>query len=280
MLKQKKHRITDPEEFLEYVGAYVSYITADSSFANGKYADKYMRLLFVHSGRAIVDIDGTAYPMGSDAVVCLKEGQKAMLTNMADEPLRACIVAFTKKLPIFTDEFINIVYADSKPLHIPSLYIEQMKRCIHGFICEINSQAPYFDLLIQNGGQVLLADIYRIRTNFLIEENVHSSTQRMKLFLELLSRTYYDKYDLAKAAKITFLCPRQFSNVCKQITGMSFINYLNMLRVDKAKEMIRDTQFPIIKIAMLVGFENLSSFYRAFKKVYNQSPLDFRTDIV
>jgi len=182
-----------------------------------------------------------------------------------DEPLKAYIVAFTRKVPILTDEFIKVVYADAKPLHIPSLYLEQMKRCIYGFISEFNTQAPFFDLVIQNGCQVLLVDIYRIRTDYLIEEENVNSTERMQL-----------KYDLAKAAKITFLCPRQFTNICKQVTGMSFINYLNRVRVEKAKELIRDTQMPITQIALIVGFENLSSFYRVFKKVYDRSPLDFR----
>ncbi|MFI4910397.1 MAG: helix-turn-helix domain-containing protein [Sedimentisphaeraceae bacterium JB056] len=276
MLRQEKNRITDPEEFLEHTGVYVSYITGESSFANGKFAEKYMRLLFIHSGSAAVDIDGSIYPMGYDSVVCLKEGQKVKLTNMSEEPLKACIVAFTSKLPILTDDFVKVVYADSKPLHIPSLYLEQMKRCVYGFISEINTQAPFFELLIQNGGQVLLVDIYRIRTEYLVEDDDTSSVERMKSFLELISRTYYDKYDLAKAAKITFLCPRQFTNICKQVTGMSFINYLNKVRVEKAKDLIKDTQLPITQIALIVGFENLSSFYRAFNKVLGVSPLKLR----
>jgi AraC-like DNA-binding protein len=276
LLRQKKSRIIDPLEFLERAGVYVNYIASDSSFANGKYAEKYMRLLFIYSGKAAVDVDGSIYPIGSDSVVCLREGQKVWLTNMSDEPLKAYIVAFTRKVPILTDEFIKVVFADAKPLHIPSLYLEQMKRCIYGFISEFNTQAPFFDLVIQNGCQVLLVDIYRIRTDYLIEEENVNSTERMQLFLDLINRTYYDKYDLAKAAKITFLCPRQFTNICKQVTGMSFINYLNRVRVEKAKELIRDTQMPITQIALIVGFENLSSFYRAFKKVYDRSPLDFR----
>jgi transcriptional regulator GlxA family with amidase domain len=154
-----------------------------------------------------------------------------------------------------------------------------MKRCVHGFISEFNTQAPHFDLVIQNGGQVLLIDIYRIRTDFLIEEENFNSVERVEAFLELINRTYYDKYDLAKAAQSTFLCPRQFTNICKKITGMSFINYLNKVRVDKAKELIRDTQLPVTQIAMIVGFENLSSFYRGFKKVHDRSPLEFRSKV-
>ncbi len=277
MLKQAKNKITDPEQFIEYAGAYVSYVSNDSAFACGRYADKYMRLLFINSGKAAVNVDGNVYPMSSDSVICLKKGQKVHISKASDEPMTASIVAFTRsRMPILTDEFIDVIYEDSKPLHIPSLYLEQMKRCVHGFMCETANQPPYFELLMQNGVQVLLVDIYRMRTDYLTEDDSLTSEERVSAFLELINRTYYDSYDLVKAAKTTFLCPRQFSNICKKITGLSFINYVNKVRVEKAKELIRDTHMSITQIALMVGFENLSSFYRAFKKIYNTPPLNFR----
>jgi AraC family L-rhamnose operon regulatory protein RhaS len=69
---------------------------------------------------------------------------------------------------------------------------------------------------------------------------------------------------------------RHFSTLLNEITGKTFVNYLNDVRVESAKELVEDTDMSISSIAFHTGFEELSSFYRAFKKRYKVPPLQFR----
>ncbi|WP_422105919.1 helix-turn-helix domain-containing protein [Winogradskyella sp.] len=62
---------------------------------------------------------------------------------------------------------------------------------------------------------------------------------------------------------------------------MSFRDYINKLRLEEAKKLLRDTNYnnyTITAIALECGFSSKSAFYRAFKKQYNTTPSEFRKE--
>lgn len=76
---------------------------------------------------------------------------------------------------------------------------------------------------------------------------------------------------------------RQFSyslssikRIFKEETGMGMIGYLNRLRLEEAKALLRDTTLSIGEIAMRVGYANTYYFSNAFKKKWGESPSKFR----
>lgn len=56
------------------------------------------------------------------------------------------------------------------------------------------------------------------------------------------------------------------STAFKKYTGYKTINYINKLRVEKAKEIIQQENISFVEVASLVGVENIYYFYRVFKK--------------
>jgi len=66
--------------------------------------------------------------------------------------------------------------------------------------------------------------------------------------------------------------------VFKEQYSMSINEYRNEKRVECAAEMLAKTQAPIVDIAYASGFESLSSFYRIFGKIMDNSPAAYRKD--
>ncbi|MBD3948590.1 helix-turn-helix domain-containing protein [Tuanshanicoccus lijuaniae] len=66
------------------------------------------------------------------------------------------------------------------------------------------------------------------------------------------------------------------STYLKQNTGHSFIKLVHMQRVKVACEYLTYTQSPIEQIALKVGYENPSYFYKIFKKILGVSPAGYR----
>lgn len=62
----------------------------------------------------------------------------------------------------------------------------------------------------------------------------------------------------------------------KEIMGITIFSYIHMARIKKAKEILLETQSSIEEIAYYCGFENLSYFYRTFKKYTGVSPANYR----
>lgn len=67
-----------------------------------------------------------------------------------------------------------------------------------------------------------------------------------------------------------------FSKIFRESTGVSPYDYLLSVRLEKAKEMLHKTDFPISQIAYQTGFNSDANFIYFFKKQTGISPLKFR----
>jgi len=58
--------------------------------------------------------------------------------------------------------------------------------------------------------------------------------------------------------------------------GISFVEYLNSVRINAAYKLLLETDMRIIDIANASGFGNVKSFYLMFKKQFQLSPQQYR----
>jgi AraC-like DNA-binding protein len=65
----------------------------------------------------------------------------------------------------------------------------------------------------------------------------------------------------------------------KQLFGISIDDYRILLRMEKAKELLEQTEKSIKEISTLVGYKSMGSFSTMFKKVYSKSPTEWRNAI-
>ncbi len=81
---------------------------------------------------------------------------------------------------------------------------------------------------------------------------------------------------LPEIAEHTNLSVTHFSRLFKEFTGMSFITYLNTIRIGKAERLLCTTDKSVTEIAYSVGFSSSAYFDRVFKKHYKLSPAKYR----
>lgn len=72
------------------------------------------------------------------------------------------------------------------------------------------------------------------------------------------------------------LSPNYFGKLFQAHTGCSFGDYVNNLRIERARALLSDTDEKIIEIAYSVGFENLRTFNRVFRKKMKMTPQEYR----
>lgn len=58
--------------------------------------------------------------------------------------------------------------------------------------------------------------------------------------------------------------------------GVSFSNYLNKIRIEQSKLLLKNTDSSIVEIAMEVGFEDQSYFSKVFKNLTKMTPKQYR----
>ena len=143
---------------------------------------------------------------------------------------------------------------------------------------EYLSQSPGSEVIVNKLTEIVLIELVRINfgregqepfllalddkviskaLNYLHDEPGHSWT------IELLA----ERVALSRAA---------FARKFKQLVGLGMFQYLTELRIQKAKEMLRETTLSVDEIAGRVGYESDLSFIKVFKKHIGKTPRQFR----
>ncbi len=86
-------------------------------------------------------------------------------------------------------------------------------------------------------------------------------------------------WTLEQLASLGYLSPSRFSSLFVRIVGMSPVDYLIRLRLDRACHMLENTDEKIVNIAMECGFRTLSNFNRLFKRHIGTEPRKFRSRV-
>jgi len=99
--------------------------------------------------------------------------------------------------------------------------------------------------------------------------------------LVLKAREYIDKHkteelSLADAAKASGASVFHFCKVFHKATGVTFTDYVARVRVEDARTRLLNPNLRVSEIAYDVGFQSLTQFNRTFKRVFGQSPSEFR----
>ncbi len=79
-----------------------------------------------------------------------------------------------------------------------------------------------------------------------------------------------------KLFTIAGLNERTFLRRFKKATGKSPINYLQLLRVNKAQELLETTSFPFNQITWEVGYNDVGAFHKLFYKITGLTPGEYR----
>lgn len=104
-------------------------------------------------------------------------------------------------------------------------------------------------------------------------QNVKSSIKRVSEYIDL---HYFENFTLARMADLAHMSVSHFSMLFKKTTGQTCLNYLNMVRIAKAKELLQEADLKIYEIADMVGYSSMPYFNRIFKQIVRLTPVEYR----
>ena len=112
----------------------------------------------------------------------------------------------------------------------------------------------------------------------ILEELQANSTDRkaIKIAKNYIEQNYDRRIRLEDVAEKVFLTPAYLGILFKQETGQNFSDYLITVRLDKAKEMLKDIRLNINEISEKVGYKDIRYFSKLFKSIVGVKPTQFR----
>jgi AraC-like DNA-binding protein len=173
-------------------------------------------------------------------------------------------------------EFMAIGFLFNLPFEIPGgvyediegkilVYLQQIKE-------EFQNQKNQFQLRLDTLVIEILIEIDRLVNPVKKPLNINALTY-IKNYLDL---HYNEKIDFSNLAEMSFYSYDHFRHKFKEFTGYSPNQYLIVKRIESAKEMLKDTDYSVIQIALECGFASSAQFDHLFKKYVSQTPLKFR----
>ena len=106
-----------------------------------------------------------------------------------------------------------------------------------------------------------------------------SKSRRISKVCRYIEENISQKITLSDAAKLVNMSDSAFSHFFKRQTNISFITYINNLRVAKACDLLANTELSASEICYDCGFNNKSNFIRLFSKRKNMTPIEYRNHI-
>ncbi len=128
-------------------------------------------------------------------------------------------------------------------------------------------KALFSDFILQSSQMIV-----RLR-----KENAKGDIAKIKAYIEV---HFSENINLKSIAGKFFINPVYLGQLFKKTYGMYFNDFLLQIRIQKAKELLRQTELRIYEIAESVGFSNADYFVIQFEKVENKTPTEYRNALL
>lgn len=222
-------------------------------------------LYFLEEGQCSYLIDDKLYDVEEGDLVLIPERviHSVTYTDQHSRLLINCRDSFFEPIP-FPKEPVYRNADISGEIHTLFQQIEQ----------EFHRDDPYSPLLLQGAMRRLLALLNRNTNQYPIDRE---ENRLIAVLLREMNSGFSGTVTLTEAAKRHCVSPAHLSRTFKRETGMNFNEYLSLLRLKKAEQLLRqEQQLSISEIALACGFNDSNYFSEKFHTANGCSPTAFR----
>jgi YesN/AraC family two-component response regulator len=123
---------------------------------------------------------------------------------------------------------------------------------------------------------LFLANRNKKEKNVIDNNQLHGTQKTITEVVAYINNNFQTELNLESISAAFYIDSCYLSRIFKKTVGMSFVDYINNVRVMEAKKLLSATDKSIISISENVGFKSNTHFGRVFKKIIGLSPLQYR----
>lgn len=154
----------------------------------------------------------------------------------------------------------------------------EIRKAIREIYGEWNIRAVGYPLMIKANVLRILTILIRTcqdesKSDEMLKEK-KNAMNRLEEAFAYMDAHFCEKMTLDEVAASVYMSSNYFSSYFRKVTNISFSEYVTRLRINHARELLRDTDKSVTEIALECGFHNISNFYRLYKKQVGKPPRD------
>ncbi|GGI43986.1 AraC family transcriptional regulator [Paenibacillus marchantiophytorum] len=249
---------------------------------------EHFEIIDMQFGQAVFHIDSRPYEVAAGDLLFIPSGALHVGYSTADEDLEYVAVVFNAALlrvlpPDPAYERYILPYLDGR-VHFPAKLpasdelAEPFRRLIRESTAEFEQKRPAYELVIKHNFQLLFTRLSRqyLPDKFADKPVPARHSESFKPLIEYLEAHIAEPLSIEQAAKMVNLNPYHFCKTFKKMTGRTFVDYVNGLRIHEADRLLRETDATVTEIAERIGCGNPNYFTKLYKKYKNYPPSEAR----
>lgn len=248
-------------------------------------------MVYIKKGLAVFEINGEPVKVGPNDIIIIKPGQYHKFIVQSESGCEFIVLNFKfisrnkdEYSQVSLHDFLNFVKTREAGAYI-TLKVGQKNEIIT-LLNRILKERENSEIESEFLSNLLILELFALLSRALKTEWENSIRDKGTKLRELISsaisyikNNYERDISLEDIARYVFLSPGYFIRAFKEETGTSPINYLLKVRVERAMELLADTDDRIIDIALAVGFSSQQRFNEIFKKYAAMTPTQYRKTV-
>ncbi|MDF2944888.1 MAG: hypothetical protein K0S01_3746 [Herbinix sp.] len=235
------------------------------------YIPTYNKFYFIISGTGWLQIDGQNFYPEPGQLFLMPAGVLQSYSVINDNPFQKYWCHFTAT--VGENSLFDILQL---PYFIQLKDSSILEALFKELITEMNSHDITAPLKIKS----FILQIISYYMEHAINENItlfESQTfERVGVIINYINRHLNEHITVDGLAGLLHFHPNYFIRFFKTHLGLSPMQYINRTRMQKAKELLKQTDMPVTEIADLVGYNDLFYFSKAFRSYTGYSPSEYR----
>ncbi|MEK4040197.1 AraC family transcriptional regulator [Paenibacillus sp. FSL L8-0493] len=247
------------------------------------YHDAY-EILYLISGDFYYFIGDRTYQVAGGTLLFMDIHEMHKLVNSGCNMYERVTLLFKKEfLQHFCtgsqcEELLELFKSDYRALKMTGMdqyFIEQLfQKMIQEGKKQARGYEQYQQILLVELLLYLNRKLFDSRTASFVESN--RTHKKVLDIVNYVNQHYMEPLKLCEISRQFDISSSYLCRTFKESTGFSFIEYINNIRIKKARDLLVGSSFNVTEIAGMVGFDNTSHFGRTFKLIMGISPLCFR----
>ena len=258
------------------------YRSVDNCAMAGWHIHPEYELVFVRNGKGQLHID-TSKTQYSDGVLVFLAGNipHADFGNRENDDNEEIVIQFNKE---FLDEKLNVfpefsrimkLIRNSKHILIFNQNVKQRLENDFRKFNSLNHQGKLINLL-NILHQLSLENDYEVLRKHIPTENFkRDDIIRLEHIFEYVNNQYAQNISVEEIAEQLGLTPNSFCRFFKKMTQKRFIGFVNEFRIQKAVELLNESNYTISDVMFKSGYNDASYFTRQFKKHLGITPTEY-----
>lgn len=268
-----------------YLKQYPFKINKLTEFHQRTHSHDYVQIWFVKNGECSNWIGDNEYKLKKGDIVVLPTAVSHRLESYDCQNLVMISCDFLNSLMCCDTEKtrLNRFFLEMSNLlpifRLRGVLMKQADELFERMALEYSQKHSGFELAIHS-------DILRLLCILLRETDRNENSRRNNLAyihresimkaIGYIDMNYRKKITLAEVCKITLMSPTYFAYIFKEVTGRTFTEYINYLRIQNAVELLSNPGLTICEISQNIGLQDPAYFSRLFKKHMGVSPEKYR----